>query len=121
MSPAPPRRFKRLASALALGERVPLATGFRARLLGLALLPRDRAGPGLLIPRCRSVHTFGMRFPIDVVFLDRDGAEIKRAVAVPPNRMVGVRGASSVLELPAKGSTRPPRRCARGRGWRARR
>lgn len=102
MSAVPPRRFAGLSSALALGERVPLATGFRARLLGLALLPRERAGPGLLIPRCRSIHTFGMRFPIDVVFLDRRGTEIRRVAAVPPHRVVAERGARFVLELPAE-------------------
>ena len=49
---------------------MPVATTVSSRLLGLALLRREHAGAGLLIPRCRSVHTFGMRFPIDVLFLD---------------------------------------------------
>ena len=83
------------------GRRVPIADRPIARVLGLALLDRDRAGPGLLIPRCRSIHTFGMRFPIDVVFLDRDGAVISRHAAVRPWRVVTERRASSVLELPS--------------------
>ena len=49
-----------------LGLEVPVATTRLSRLLGLALLRRRRAGAGLLIPRCRSVHTFGMRFPLDL-------------------------------------------------------
>ena len=53
------------------GLEVPVAVGLRARLLGLAGLEREQAGPGLLIPRCSSVHTFGMRFALDLVFLDR--------------------------------------------------
>ena len=72
-----------------------------ARLLGLALLDRDRAGSGLLIPRCRSVHTFGMRFAVDIVFLDRDGAVVARRRHVPPGRVLHEWRAASVLELPS--------------------
>ena len=46
------------------------ARGFLTRLIGLAGradLPPDTA---LHLPRCRSVHTFGMRFPLDLVWLD---------------------------------------------------
>jgi uncharacterized membrane protein (UPF0127 family) len=80
---------------------VPVARGPRARLLGLALLDRDRAGPGLLIPCCAAVHTFGMRFELDLVFLDRAGREVGRRVGVPPRRFVRRRGAAAVLELPS--------------------
>jgi len=82
-----------------------VATGFRSRLLGLALLGRERAGPGLLIPRCRSVHTFGMRFPIDIVFLDSAGREIRRLEAVPPFRTAFEPRAAAVLELPVDAQT----------------
>ena len=81
--------------------RVPVADRLGMRLLGLAFLPREGAGPGLLIPRCRSVHTFGMRFPLDLVFLDADGHEIGRRSSVPPGRLVSEAGADSVLEIPA--------------------
>ncbi|MGH2991099.1 MAG: DUF192 domain-containing protein [Solirubrobacterales bacterium] len=74
-----------------------------ARLLGLAVLDRERAGPGLLIPRCRSVHTFGMRFALDLAFLDRNGAVISRRFSVPPGRVVLQRRAAAVVELPAAG------------------
>jgi uncharacterized membrane protein (UPF0127 family) len=100
----PPRRLRGLSTATAAGCRVPVAERLPARLLGLALLDRDRAGPGLLIPRCRSVHTFGMRFPIDVVFLGRDGAVVAHRRHVPPGRVLYERQAMSVLELPS-----PPR------------
>jgi len=59
-------RFAGLRSETVLGRRVPVADTYLSRLLGLAFLPAERAPAGLLIPRCRSVHTFGMRFPIDV-------------------------------------------------------
>jgi uncharacterized membrane protein (UPF0127 family) len=80
---------------------VPVAVTLPSRLLGLALLRSGRAGEGLLIPGCRSVHTFGMRFPIDVVFLDGARSPLDVARAVPPNRVVGDRRAAAVLELPA--------------------
>lgn len=98
--PALPRRLRGLPSARAAGRRVPVALTGRSRLLGLALLPRSRAGPGLLIPRCSSVHTFGMRFALDLVFLDADGAEIE-CRRLPPRRFARRRGAAAVLELPA--------------------
>lgn len=79
---------------------MPVARGLRARLLGLALLDRDEAGTGLLIPHCSSVHTIGMRFPLLVVFLDRDGAPLALR-HVPPLRFASHRGAAAVLEIPA--------------------
>jgi hypothetical protein len=97
-----PRRLRGLTWTEAGGVRVPVARGLRARLLGLALLARERAGPGLLIPRCHSIHTFGMRFTVDVVFLDRVGCVLRRAPGVPPSRIVACRGAAAVLEVPAR-------------------
>ena len=62
---------------------------------------REEAGDGLLIPRCSSVHTFGMRFALDLYFLDCEGAVVATRLAVPPKRLAFCRGASAVLELPA--------------------
>ena len=84
-----------------LGLTVPAAGTLRSRLLGLALLRRDRAGAGLLLPRCRSVHTFGMRFPLDLLFLDEEGRVIELRRAVPPGRVIRCPGAMAVLELPS--------------------
>jgi uncharacterized protein len=94
-------RLRGLPRTKAAGRDVPVASRPLPRVLGLALLDRDRAGPGLLIPRCRSVHTFGMRFAIEVVFLDSDGAVVSRRRAVRPGRIVFEREAAAVLELPA--------------------
>jgi uncharacterized protein len=94
-----PRRLRRLPSAEVGGVRVPVATDVRSRLLGLAFLPREVAGEGLLIPRCRCVHSFGMRFDLRVVFLDSGGATV-REMCLRPGRVAGCRGAVSVLELP---------------------
>jgi uncharacterized protein len=80
---------------------VPVAEGFRTRLRGLAFRDRDEAGPGLLIPRCASVHTFGMRFALDVYFLDASGRILSGRRDVPPRRVLWQRGASAVLEIPS--------------------
>jgi uncharacterized protein len=80
---------------------IPVAKDFRTRLRGLAFRDRDEAGPGLLIPRCSSVHTFGMRFELDVFFLDEAGQVIEAHRRVPPRRVLWRRGASAVLEIPA--------------------
>jgi len=69
-------RLRGLPAVVVLGREVPVATGLWARLLGLSHLDRKKAGPGLLIPRCSSVHTFGMRFPLDLYFLDERGAVV---------------------------------------------
>jgi uncharacterized protein len=79
----------------------PAARTFRARLRGLALRDRAEAGPGLLIPHCASVHTFGMRFPLDLYFLDRAGRVVSVRLRVPPRRVVWRRGAAAILEIPS--------------------
>ena len=86
-----------------LGIGVPVATGFSARLLGLGGLASGRAGVGLLLPRCRSVHTLGMRFALDLIFLDRDDRVVGVVHAIGPGRVVAERRASAVLELQAAG------------------
>ena len=82
------------------------ATTFGARLLGLSFMrppPEDHA---LLIPNCRSVHTFGMRFAIDVTFLDESGRPLRVVRAVPPRRVLFERRAFAVLERVSP--SRPP-------------
>jgi uncharacterized membrane protein (UPF0127 family) len=100
-----PRRLRHLPRTNVVGREVPVASTRRARLLGLAGLPAQRAGIGLLLPRCRSVHTFGMRFSLDVLFLDDSGAVVAERLAVSPRRIVRCRDAAAALELPA-GSVR---------------
>ena len=97
-----PRRLRTLPShRLGTSLIVLEARTFRARLLGLALLKEPPRGYGLLLRRCSSVHTFGMRFPIDLVFYDETGRILRVDRHVPPNRMRRERNAAAVLELPA--------------------
>lgn len=72
-----------------------------ARMRGLLGRPALRAGEALFIKPCNMIHTVGMRYPIDVVFLKRDGTVLKVAPHVPPRRMRSLFKAHSVLELGA--------------------
>ena len=61
----------------------------------------------MLFRRCRSVHTFGMAFPIDVVLLDR-ALRVVAVVAVPPGRLLlPRRGVRHILECAAGVGLRP--------------
>jgi len=92
------------------GLEVAIAAGLRARWLGLAHLDRERVGTGLLIARCTSIHTFGMRFALDVHFLDGALEPIAVVRDVGPRRIVSHRAAKAVLEVPAGGGEPSPGR-----------
>lgn len=72
-----------------------------ARMRGLLARPPLRRGEGMLIRPCNMIHTIGMGYPIDVIFLGRDGTVLAVAPAVPPRRMRAHLRAHSVLELAA--------------------
>jgi hypothetical protein len=80
---------------------VRIARTFRERLVGLAFR-RDAPADGLLLPRTRSVHTFGMRFALDLHWLDGDGAVVRVDRAVPPGRVRTCLRARSVVEMPGR-------------------
>ncbi len=82
-------------------ERCLVATTPLARmrgLLGRSDLPR---GEGILLRPAGSIHTFFMRFPIDVVFLDRENRVVDVERELVPWRTAKRRGAKAVLELAA--------------------
>ncbi len=83
------------------GMDVRRATSFRARLLGLAGLRALGPHVGLLLPRTRSVHTFGMCFALDLVWLDADGEVVRLDESVAPWRVRSCRAAAQVVELRA--------------------
>lgn len=95
-------------ASLATGRPSPgvstrVARSFSERLIGLAWrrIPRVDA---LLIPRCRSVHTIGMRFPLDLFWIDSNGEIIRVDRGVRPWRARLCRGASGVIEAPSPAS-----------------
>jgi uncharacterized protein len=85
-----------------LGTRIGVADGWWSRSRGL--LGRDGLAPGegLLLTPCRSIHMYGMRFPLDVAFLDREGTVVETYADLAPGRRTGWhRTARHALELPA--------------------
>ena len=85
-----------------LAQNASLAKNIFTRAIGLlnrSSLNKDEA---LIIMPCNSIHTFFMRFPIDVIFVDRNNKVIKALSSVKPFRLSGIYLSSSfVIELPA--------------------
>jgi uncharacterized membrane protein (UPF0127 family) len=73
----------------------------KARRRGLSRLEELPADHALLIPRCPSVHTFGMRFALDLIWLGKGGTVVRVDRAVPPRRMRLCVRARSVVETVA--------------------
>lgn len=85
-----------------IASQVRMACSFRARCMGLLRQTNIPEHGGLLLVPGRSVHTLGMRFSIDVVFLSRQMRVLGLAERVPPWRVViAPRGTARALELAA--------------------
>lgn len=87
------------------GEQQVLACVWHAdrwhlRLRGLLFRAQLQPGQGLLITPCASVHTMGMGYPLDLLFLDRHGRALGWHEAVAPWRSASCKGARSTLEMP---------------------
>ena len=80
-------------------ERCLVADSSWTRMRGLLGRRGLESGEGLLLRPAGSVHTFFMRFRIDVVFLSREGEVLKVVQALPPWRMAVARRAKVALEL----------------------
>ena len=79
--------------------RIYLANSPWRRAGGLLIRPKLLAGEALWLRPCRSVHTFGMRYPISVFFLDQQNTVVSYRLDVPPNRIVCCMRARSVCEM----------------------
>jgi uncharacterized membrane protein (UPF0127 family) len=91
-----------VTKATTVGTRITIADTFLTRLIGLAGRKRLDAGCGLLIKPSSGIHTIGMRFPIDVVALNRNLVVLNLWHEMAPFRMTGISlRTHSVLELPA--------------------
>ena len=98
----PPARVINAASGVTLASDVGFALTRRERARGLTGRPFMEQGEALVIPRCRHVHTFGMRFAIDVAFLDRSGEVVKTCRDLRPRRVSPLAPrARLVIEFPA--------------------
>lgn len=80
------------------GLRIVEARTRRARGRGLARMEAMPADLGLELAPCRSVHTFGMRFALDLIWLDAAGRVVRVDVDVPPRRLRTCLRARSVVE-----------------------
>ncbi len=84
-----------------LGDRIGLADGFWTRLRGLLGRPEPQVGEGLLIVPSSGVHMYGMKYPLDVLFLGPDGRVVALYPGLEPGSRTKVhRGARAALEVP---------------------
>jgi uncharacterized membrane protein (UPF0127 family) len=89
------------ADGVAVCERCLLADSFAARFRGFMARPEPAPGEGILFRPGGSIHMFFMRYPLDVVFCDRDLRVVGVASEVRPWWTAGRRGAKLTLELRA--------------------
>jgi uncharacterized membrane protein (UPF0127 family) len=87
-----------------IASRARVASSLNDRIVGLLATPEVLPGEGLLIERTSSIHMFFMRYPIDVVFIDKAGRVTKLVHGLKPWRIVPwAWGARDCLELRAGG------------------
>ena len=79
-----------------------LIVAFDSKTRKTGLLKHDSLADGsaMLIAPTNAVHTFFMRFPIDIAFVNRDGLIVKTYAAVPPWRIAAALRAHAVIEMP---------------------
>lgn len=93
--------MRNLTRAVSLGDQIDRADTSSARRTGLLKHDGLGEGEGLWIVPCEAVHTFFMKFAIDVLYLDRKRRVKKTVRRLAPWRFSGHLPAHSVLELPA--------------------
>jgi uncharacterized membrane protein (UPF0127 family) len=100
--PAPDVRMRvfNVTRQTCIATRMEVADSGPKRNKGLLGRESLASGEGLWIVPCEAVHTFAMRFPIDLVYLDRNRRIRKLRNAVPPWRLSGCLTAHSIIELP---------------------
>lgn len=94
-------RVKNKTRGTVVTTEADIADTSKKRRVGLLKHERLDPGQGLWIAPCEAIHTFGMKFPIDVLFLDRKKKVLKVKSDMVRGRISGCFWASSVLELPA--------------------
>jgi uncharacterized membrane protein (UPF0127 family) len=92
---------------LIIGDRVVvenliIAKSILSRMIGLLGRAGLESGSAMLLKPCSSIHTVGMKFALDLIFLDKDNCIVRTVAGVGANRFVlGGRGAKSVVEIEA--------------------
>ena len=111
-----PRRWVKVENTtrdLVLADHAELANNPWRLLVGLIPYRQIEAGQGMVLPRTGSIHTVGVRFEIDVLFLDRAGNVLGLRPRVLPGKIAWApRGAHTAVELPGGALESTP--CAPG-------
>jgi uncharacterized membrane protein (UPF0127 family) len=90
-----------ITKGITIADKAVKAANFLARGRGLMLAPPLAAGGALVIEPCNSIHMFFMRYPLDIIFLDKHGTVLFMYEGIKPWRLGRVvRGAKSAVELP---------------------
>lgn len=85
-----------------LSDNIKIADDLPSRLIGLMFKNRPMDSDGLLLDPCNSIHTFFMRYPLDVVFLNGQNQVVKVIRNLSPWRMTWIYfSAKKTLEVPA--------------------
>lgn len=83
-------------------QRVEIADNFFTRFMGLMYRKELSAGSGMLIRPCSQIHTFGMKFAIDAIFLNKDNQVVRVLSNIKPHRILPyISKSKQVLELAA--------------------
>jgi uncharacterized membrane protein (UPF0127 family) len=96
-----PTRLLLAGGDVVVAEQLRVARSVRARMKGLLGGAQLVVGDGLLLTPCKQVHTFGMRYPIDVVFCDQDWQVTNVIRDMKPRRVSRIEWkARHTIELP---------------------
>lgn len=96
-----PKKISNKTKNEILADSAELANTPLKRIKGLLGRKELKQGQGMIIIPCSSIHTFFMKFAIDIVFLDKEGHAVAIAHSLPPSRLFGAPfKASLVIELP---------------------
>lgn len=94
------------SKGIILASECILSNTFAKRFLGLMFKKNLPTGKGLIIVPCDSIHTFFMKFPIDVIFLNKNQTAVRIKQNLAPGKIIlpakdDCESASFVIELPA--------------------
>ena len=93
--------IKNISKNTGIASNVFVADTFLTRLKGLLATKQLEAGKGLVIRPCSSIHTVGMNYDIDVIFIGADDNVLKVVSKMPANMFALCLKSSYVIELPA--------------------
>lgn len=92
---------RNLTRGTVLGDAIDIADTSSKRTTGLLKHNKLKSGEGLWIVPCEGVHTFFMKFALDLVYIDKKNVVRKTVANVPPWRLSMCLPAHSIIELPA--------------------